>query len=183
MTSQLQDFNKMKVPTLRFQKFEEDWKTEKLGNICRIQTGDRNTEDREIGGKYPFFVRSNTIERINSYSYDGEAILTSGDGVGVGKNFHYINGKFDYHQRVYCLNSFKQDYDGKFIYNVFSSRFYNRVKRLSAKNSVDSVRMEMIFDMQIAYPSLVEQHKIASFLSSIDEWIENLRIQLESLEK
>ena len=32
---------------------------------------------------------------INCYSYDGEAVLTAGDGVGTGKVFHYINGKFD----------------------------------------------------------------------------------------
>src|SRR3990167_10217226 len=127
MTSQLQDFNKMKVPTLRFQKFEEDWKTEKLGNICRIQTGDRNTEEREIGGKYPFFVRSNTIERINSYSYDGEAILTSGDGVGVGKNFHYINGKFDIHQRVYKISDFNKKLNGYFFFLYFSNNFFNRI--------------------------------------------------------
>jgi type I restriction enzyme S subunit len=35
-----------------------------------------------------------------TYSYDEEAVLTAGDG-DIGKIFHYINGKFEYHQRVY----------------------------------------------------------------------------------
>lgn len=87
----------------------------KLGDVCEIKTGKKDTKNKEDDGEYPFFVRSNTVERINSYSYDGEAILTSGDGVGVGKNFHYINGKFDFHQRVYSLRKFKNGYIGKYI--------------------------------------------------------------------
>ena len=144
----------------------------KLGDVCEIKTGKKDTKNKEDDGEYPFFVRSNTVERINSYSYDGEAILTSGDGVGVGKNFHYINGKFDFHQRVYSLRKFKNGYIGKYIYYLFSDRFYDRVTRLSAKNSVDSVRMDMISGMQVYFPLSTEQTKISSFLSLIDERIQ-----------
>ncbi len=171
-----------KIPKLRFSGFSGGWEEKKLGEVCKIKTGDKDTQDRDDKGKYPFFVRSNTVERINSFSFDGEAILTSGDGVGVGKNFHYIVGKFDYHQRVYSLNSFKEGYSGKFIYHIFSTKFYKRVKGLSAKNSVDSVRMDMIADMKMYFPSLSEQQKIAGFLGAVDGWIENLRGQKESLE-
>ena len=62
-----------------------DWKVDIVKNIAQIKTGSKNTQDRIENGFYPFYVRSQTIERINSYSYDGEAILTAGDGVGVGK--------------------------------------------------------------------------------------------------
>ena len=169
-------------PKLRFPGFSGGWEEKKLGEVCKVKTGSKDTQDREENGKYPFFVRSNTVEKINSFSFDGETILTSGDGVGVGKNFHYIVGKFDYHQRVYSLNYFKKGYSGKFIYNIFSNRFHKRVKRLSAKNSVDSVRMDMITDMKIYFPAFSEQQKIAGFLGTTDEWIENLRAQKENLE-
>ena len=56
-----------------------------IENLAHITTGGRNTQDRVDNGQYPFFVRSQTVERINSYSYDGEAVLTAGDGVGKGK--------------------------------------------------------------------------------------------------
>src|SRR5690606_26803689 len=98
------------------------------------------------------FVRSQTIERINSYSFDGEAILTSGDGVGVGKIYHYIIGKFDFHQRVYCIYDFDTVVEGRYIFYYFSEHFYPRVMQLSAKNSVDSVRRAMITEMPIAIP-------------------------------
>ena len=83
------------------------WDLVKLKYLCNINTGNKDTINREADGKYPFYVRSPHIERINSYSFNGEAILTAGDGVGVGKVFHYVNGKFDYHQRVYNLHNFK----------------------------------------------------------------------------
>lgn len=171
------------VPQLRFQEFEENWELNLLGNTCVVKTGGSDTQDRVDNGLYPFFVRSNTVERINTFSFDGEAILTSGDGVGVGKNFHYINGKFDYHQRVYALREFKKDYSGKFIYQVFKEQFYKRVIKLSAKNSVDSVRMSMITEMKISFPTLPEQQKIASFLSAVDEKIQQLSRKKELLEQ
>ena len=94
--------------------------------------------------------------------------MTAGDG-GVGKVFHYSIGKIGVHQRVYILSDFKCD--GKYLYQYFSSRFYNRVKRLSAKNTVDSVRMEMITEMPLSLPSLEEQYKIGRLLSLLDERI------------
>jgi len=172
-----------KVPEFRFSEFSStgsaqvlgEWATEKLGKLASVKTGDKDTQDRIDKGTYPFFVRSNTVERISSYSFDGEAILTSGDGVGVGKNFHYINGKFNYHQRVYCISNFTNRLDGKFFYHYFVEKFYRRVMRLSAKNSVDSVRMSMITDMEIPTPSLPEQQKIATFLSAVDKKLGHLR--------
>src|SRR5690606_15822199 len=172
-----------RVPKLRFPDFLEEWKRLELGNTCDVKTGNKDTQNKKEDGKYPFFVRSNTVERINSYSFDGEAILTSGDGVGVGKNFHYINAKFDYHQRVYALINFKKEFSGKFIFHVFSEKFYRRVLGLSAKNSVDSVRMDFITKMKIGFPSLSEQQKIASFLSSVDKKIDQLQQKKSLLEQ
>lgn len=172
----------MSSPKLRFKGFEENWTKKNLGDTCEIKTGNKDTQNRIENGLYPFFVRSNTVEKINSYSFDGEAILTSGDGVGVGKNFHYINGKFDFHQRVYSLRNFKNQYSGKFIYFLFSEKFYDRVIRLSAKNSVDSVRMNMISDMTMFFPDLSEQEKIATFFTTIDQKLNLLKEKKEKLE-
>lgn len=161
--------------TIRFPDFNDFFVEKKLGEISDIKTGNKDTQNKIIDGAYPFFVRSNNVERINSYSYDGEAILTSGDGVGVGKNFHYIDGKFDFHQRVYCIRNFKKGYDGLFIFFIFKEQFNQRVRRLSAKNSVDSVRMDMIADMKLLFPSLNEQKKIAGFLQNVENRLNLLK--------
>lgn len=137
--------------------------------MCSTSTGNKNTQDKADDGIYPFYVRSQTVERINSWTFDGEAILTAGDGVGVGKVFHHSYGKIGVHQRVYILSDFKCD--ANYLFHFSSSKFYNRVKRMSAKNSVDSVRKEMITDMPLSLPSRQEQFKIGHILSLLDERI------------
>jgi type I restriction enzyme S subunit len=42
-----------------------DWDIEYIKNIAVIKTGGKNTQDRIENGLYPFFVRSQTVERIN----------------------------------------------------------------------------------------------------------------------
>ncbi|GAM63702.1 type I restriction-modification system [Vibrio ishigakensis] len=156
----------------------EDWHVEKIGSIVSITTGNKNTQDKLNDGKYPFFVRSQKVERINSYSFDGEAVLTAGDGVGTGKIFHYINGKFDYHQRVYLMYNFGERIDGYYFYIYFSNYFYDRIMSMTAKSSVDSVRREMIAEMPIYLPSKAEQKAIATILLDMDNEIKALEQRL-----
>lgn len=151
----------------------ENWKILKAEQLMTIGTGSRNTEHKTEKGSYPFFVRSQTVEKIDGYNYDCEAVLTAGDGAGTGKVYHYINGKFDVHQRVYVMTDF-QSIDGKFFFNYFKENFYDEVCKYTAKSTVDSVRKDMIAKMLIPIPNLPEQKRIAEALSDIDELICNL---------
>jgi len=146
----------------------EDWDVDSIGKLSSITTGDKNTQDRIEDGIYPFFVRSSTVEKINSYSFDGEAVLTAGDGVGTGKIFHYIKGKFDFHQRVYKISNFCERIDGYFFYLYFSNHFYSRIMQMTAKSSVDSVRRDMISNMNVPFPTIPEQRAIATILADMD---------------
>lgn len=150
------------------------WKEVSVKDLMKIETGSRNTEDKIDNGQYPFFVRSQTVEHIDSFHYDCEAVLTAGDGVGTGKVFHYINGKFDAHQRVYVMSQFK-DVLGKYFYYWFSKNFFAEVAKYTAKSSVDSVRRQMIAGMVLPLPSTEEQQKIVGILSDIDTLITNLQ--------
>ncbi len=156
-----------------------DWDVQPISYIAKVTTGSKNTQDKIDTGLYPFFVRSQVVERINSYSYNGEAILTAGDGVGTGKVFHYINGKFDIHQRVYKISDFSSDINGYYFYLYFSNNFYKRIMQMTAKSSVDSVRMEMIADMQIPLPSKTEQVSITKALSDISTLIQKTESLIE----
>ena len=147
----------------------EEWNVDRIDQNTSIKTGSKNTQDRQEDGDYPFFVRSQEVERINSYSYDGEAVLTAGDGVGTGKVFHYIQGRFDIHQRVYRITDFSDRLNGCYFFYQFSAGFYDRIMSMTAKSSVDSVRLEMIAGMKIPMPPPTEQRAIAEALSDVDE--------------
>lgn len=158
--------------------YPKDWKDDKASTLVDISTGCRDTQDNKPSGKFPFFVRSPIVERIDVADYDCEAVLTAGDGVGTGKVFHYINGKFAAHQRVYVMNNFR-DVDGKYFYYYFSKNFINEVEKYTAKSSVDSVRRAMIADMQFPHPDLPEQKEIVDVLSAFDSYIDDLAELIE----
>ena len=149
----------------------EEWEVVKLGNLSQIKTGKRNGDEQIKNGRYPFFVRSNFIARIDSYSFDGEAILVPGEG-GIGNIFHYINGKFDYHQRVYKISNFADILNGKFLYYYLQQYFGIYALSLTSKATVDSLRLPTFQDFAIAIPyNIEEQRKIAEALSDVDALI------------
>lgn len=158
----------------------------RLKFLCDIKTGDKDTVNRNPDGKYPFYVRSPIIERIDTYSFEGEAVLMAGDGVGAGKVFHYANGKFDYHQRVYNLHNFKK-VSPEFIYYYMSSLFSLEIEKGSAKSTVDSVRLPMLENFLICYPPINEQENIVNYLnfktSKIDNAISKIEDNIKLLEE
>ena len=139
----------------------KDWKFSRLKYLAKIDTGSKDTQDNEDEGIYPFFVRSKKIQSINTYSFDGEAILTPGDG-DIAEIFHHVNCKFDFHQRVYIICNFK-NIIGRYLYYYMIINFKKEVKKLSAKTTVDSLRRPMFLDFPVVY-HINEQQKIAEFL-------------------
>lgn len=162
------------------------WNVRRLRFLCDFQTGDKDTINRVDNGKYPFFVRSPQIERINSYTFDGEAILMAGDGVGAGKVFHYYKGKFDYHQRVYNLHNFRA-VDGKYLFYYLKQNFKYIIERAEAKSTVDSVRIIMLKDFMACFPSIKEQQAIVAYLDkemlNFDSAITNCQRQIALLQE
>ena len=150
--------------------YTSSWEQRKAKEICSIGTGKSNTQDQVDDGKYPFYIRSDVPVRSNKYLYDCEAVITIGDG-NIGKVFHYVNGKFDLHQRCYKMTDFK-DIWGKYFFYYFSTKFYDRAMKMTAKATVDSVRLEMISEMDIKKPPQIsEQKQIAEFFANLDNLI------------
>ncbi len=152
----------------RLPGFSGVWETKRLGEIAHIKTGGRNNEDKVEDGQYSFFVRSPIVERINSYCYDGEAILVPGEG-GIESIFHYINGRFDCHQRVYMINRFVKDVYGKLVYYIMVLQFGSHAMQNTVKATVDSLRLPTFKNFSFSIPTdIAEQRAIASVLSDID---------------
>ena len=167
----------------RLAGFAGKWRTIHLGEISKIKTGYKNNEQKTDGGKYPFFVRSQQVERINTYSYDGEAILVPGEG-NIGQIFHYINGKFDWHQRVYKISDFPEFICGKYIYYQMKFSFGEHALKNTVKATVDSLRLPTFENFEILVPPTVEeQNNIASVLTDMDSEIEVLEQKLAKMRR
>ena len=151
----------------------EHWEVRRLKSLASIGTGDKDTINRIQEGKYPFFVRSQHVERIDTWSFDGEAVLTAGDGVGVGKVFHHINGKFDFHQRVYKFSHF-EDVLGRFFYHSLKASLPYHTQQGTAKSTVDSLRLPMLQNIGTPVPPIPEQTDIIEQLERSEKRIDTV---------
>ena len=134
--------------------------------LVDITTGSGDTQDSQENGSFPFYVRSDTIQRAEDFEFDCDAVLTSGDGAGVGKIFHLAGGKFKAHQRVYVMHNFKR-VSPQYFYWMFKSAFPDAIRYGGAKSTVDSVRRPMIANLKIPVPDHDAQEKASKRIEKL----------------
>ena len=155
------------------------WEVRRLRFVADIETGDADTANATEEGEYPFFVRSQSVERIGRYTHDCEAVMTAGDGAGVGKVFHHFTGKFCAHQRVYIFRNFR-GVSGAWFFEYLKSLFYRVVLEGTAKSTVDSLRRPMIADFPITLPDPTEMPAIEAHIIAASKKFDELMAEAQS---
>lgn len=143
-----------------------NWRT--LAEIAEISTGSSNTDDAVENGDYPFYVRSQEPLSKSDYEYDEEAIITAGDGAGVGKVFHYVVGKYALHQRAYRIHPIAKNLNGRYLYHYFTAKFPPYIAKQMYQGSVPSIRRPMLNKFEVAVPCIEVQQHIANILDNFD---------------
>lgn len=110
-----------------------------IREIAEVGTGNSNGNESVDNGLFPFFVRSQTIKSKDDYEYDEEAIIIPGEG-GIGEIFHYINGKYALHQRVYRIHFIVEDVNTKFAYYYMQAYFKPFILKKAVSATVTSIR-------------------------------------------
>ena len=87
-----------------------------LDEFCNIFTGKKNANASVDNGQYKFFTCAPEPLNINSYIYDGPAIIVAGNGAYTGRTTFY-NGKFDLYQRTYGITTLE---DNDYIYLLYA---------------------------------------------------------------
>lgn len=154
-------------------KIPQGWKLIRLKYLCKIETGNQDTQDAVPDGEYPFYVRSPQVERSNKATFEGEGILMAGDGAGAGRVFHHAYGKYAVHQRVYRLSEIEGVFSN-YLFFYISNLFGKVMDMGSAQSTVPSVRLPMLANFTICIPSPTEQHQIADYLDNKCTEINNL---------
>ena len=145
-----------------------------LSQIADIGTGSSNTNEELEVGEFPFFVRSQEVRRKNTFEFEETAIITSGDGVGVGKIFHYIEGKYALHQRAYRIHITDQRVLPKYYFYYMKSTFLSYIEKNSFHSSVTSIRRPMLNNFPVPIPPFDEQIRIVDILDRFDVLCNNL---------
>ena len=98
-------------------KMPEGWKEKTLDSFCNIFTGRKNANASVENGKYKFFTCSPNVLPIDSFIFDGDAIIISGNGAYTGRTRFY-SGKFDLYQRTYAC-TMKEDQNPDYIFILY----------------------------------------------------------------
>ena len=163
-------------------KINSTYKIVRLRFLVNVSTGDQDTQNAVVDGKYPFYVRSPNIERNDNYSFEGPGILMAGDGAGAGRVFHYADGKYAVHQRVYRFSDFKQ-IDPQLLKLYLETMFPRVMEYGSAQTTVPSVRLPMILNFCVVVPDNLEQKKIIDYLNIKNAELDELiKIKLHKIE-
>lgn len=163
------------IPELRFPEFEneKEWEETTFEELFTIGNGrDYKHLDR---GEIPVYGSGGYMLSVNDFLYDGESVCIGRKGT-IDKPM-FLKGKFWTVDTLFYTHSFK-DCTPKYIYYVFQN--INWLKHNEA-GGVPSLSKANIYKIEIAIPSIKEQKKIASILSSLDEVITVESQKLENL--
>lgn len=155
----------------------EDWEVRYLKEVCgSFKTGKLDANAMKTDGEYRFYTCARSYYWIDSYAFDDDALLISGNGANVGYIHHY-NGKFNAYQRTYVLTSFYSDIH--FVKLQMEVNLSERIRVEVNAGNTPYITMDTLTDMCICLPkSIEEQTAIATILSDIDSELTALEQKL-----
>ena len=159
---------------------KQGWEIKKLGEICNIKTGKLDANAKVDDGKYPFFTCDSKPYRIDTYAFDDEAILISGNGSLVG-HINYYKGKFNAYQRTYVLTKF-QLLNLQFIIKYLKHYLRPYIMENRKGGCIPYITLPILQNFSIPYPPLAEQERIVAELDCLSGVIEKKKQQLKDLD-
>ena len=166
---------KQNTPQLRFPEFEGEWKKKKLGELLTIGSG---RDYKHLGkGDIPVFGTGGLMTKVDSFLYDGETVCIGRKGT-IDKPM-FFKGKIWTVDTLFYTHSFKNA-QPRFVFNLFQRVNWKQHNEAGGVPSLSKSTIEQIY---LNIPTLPEQQKIASFLSAVDEKIQQLSRKKELLEQ
>jgi len=149
-----------------------NWQETKLQDTCEFKTGKLNSNAAVENGIYPFFTCSPDALKIDTYTFDTEAVLLAGNNAEGKFNVKLYKGKFDAYQRTYVISTNKKNLlNIKYLFYSLGLQL-NYLKTVSIGTATKFLTMSILNNIKIPLPPLPEQRAIAEILSSIDDKIE-----------
>lgn len=185
-----------KVPELRFHNFNDSWTETSLGDVCSFTQGTQvpleNQSKEDSGDKLKFLRIENYTQESQDFRYipmsysngnliDNDDVVVVRYGATAGfmsrgqtgvlaNNLFTVRPKETGITKEYLFRYLKRDIT------------YQRLQLEMAGGAMPALSFSMMRPLYFAYPEQEEQQKIADFLGSVDDWLDNLRSQKTTLE-
>tara|TARA_R110002033_G_scaffold2792_21_gene18086 strand:+ start:307 stop:1524 length:1218 start_codon:yes stop_codon:yes gene_type:complete len=192
--------NKVCIPKLRFSGFEREWEKAKLSekmDIFRGASPRPKGDPKYYGGTIPRLMIQDatrdgkyTIPKIDFLTDEGAlksrllkkgSVVLSCSGTRVAIPT-MLGVDACIHDGWLAFRDYK-DVHEEFLYNLFV-KLHERMQGEATTGGVfNNLTTSILKDLKMGFPSFKEQQKIATFLSSVDEKIQQLSRKKELLEQ
>ncbi len=188
------------IPKLRFSEFNEEWEIIKLQDLAiriteknrdnKIQTVLTNSATKGIVSQADYFDR----DIANKNNLDGYYIVNIGDyvynpriskyaPVGPIKKNNLVLGLMSPLYSVFRFNTNEDEFFENYFETTAWHKYMKSVANYGARHDRMNISNSDFFKMSIPIPSLSEQQKIVSFLSAVDDKLQQLTKKKELLEE
>ena len=142
----------------------------RLGDICKITTGKLDANAQVENGQYPFFTCAELPFYIDSYAFDTEALLISGNGANLGY-INYYKGKFNAYQRTYVLDHFSENV--QYVKWALKILLPKRIAIEKSSSNTPYIVLSTLVDLKLPIPSKSKQSHISDLMLSFERKLSN----------
>jgi type I restriction enzyme S subunit len=147
-------------------KIPLNWSWTKLPTVCEIATGNKDVNEGDLNGLYPFFTCAQEPLKSNTFSFNDDCILLPGNGANVGHVNRY-NGKFELYQRTYCLHKIHKFISVDFLH-FYLRAFWKSNLGTQYGSGINYLRISNFNNFLFPVPPIEEQNLIVKFLKAFE---------------
>ena len=163
------------------------WPIVKLGDVIdlfdsrRVPLNSRQRQERQ--GQYPYYGAQGIIDHIDDYIFDGRYILVAEDGENLNSKKLPLallaRGKFWVNNHAHILRGKVSIADDTFLLACLNNADIKPFVTGAAQPKLSQANLRLI---EIPFPPLPIQKRVAGILSAYDELIENSQRRIKILE-
>jgi len=193
------------VPVLRFPGFEGEWESKKIDEVAeKVNSGktplggqsvyskegiffirSQNVTDNKLSVEDPTFITEEVNNTMKNSVVRPKDILLNITGASLGRSCvvpeSFTTGNVNQHVCIIRLNKSNDPY---FLQPIFASeKGQNLFNSLQTGSGREGLNFQSIRHMPLFFPTLPEQQKIATFLTSVEEKLQALKKKKSLLEE
>lgn len=145
-----------------------------LETLVNIETWKHNANAMVEDWKYNFYTCSREPFKIDTFRWDTEAVIITGNWASVGW-INYFQWKFDAYQRTYILTKKNNNIHLPYLFYFLKKDFRNLALKANLNWSVPYIKYNHIAKLTIPLPSLEEQKRIVWKLNYFTSILDTLK--------
>lgn len=169
----------MEKPRIRFRKFNNKWKKNKLDKVVDFFDNQRipiDSSERK-SGPYPYYGASGIIDYVDDFIFSGEYVLLAEDGANIilrSSPIAYLSkGKFWLNNHAHIMRM--KTGSNEFLIQLLEKQNYEKYNTGTAQPKLNG---EVVKNITLHFPSDDEQFAIGTLFCTLDDLLASYKDNL-----